>query len=236
MQPFEDDRMDEQLSNLIAEVCRHTDATLERQKALNRLLIAIAQLPGIYTSSHQDYPEAYNRTLEWVSKNIDRFEANSSSTHESLVRWINAYLKWRIRDLYISDDRYDSKRIYPMINDEGNAIDPIDKLPDPKLSLNLLDLKIAQIQENKRQRQGIAIEQYIRQDPDNILTNCHLRKESQCNCQLLAIRLLLQESPQTIAEISREFDLNNQTLYSHWKQKCLPLLQEIGYKILKIEV
>jgi hypothetical protein len=228
--------MDEQLSNLIAEVCRHTDATLERQKALNRLLIAIAQLPGIYTSSHQDYPEAYNRTLEWVSKNIDRFEASSSSIQESLVRWINAYLKWRIRDLYISDDRYDSKRIYPTINDEGDALDPIDKLPDPTFSLNLLDLKIAHIQETKRQRQGNAIEHYIRQDPDNILTNCHLRKDVRCNCQLLAIRLLLQEPPQTIAEISREFNFNNQTLYSHWKQKCLPLLQEIGNKILNIEI
>lgn len=220
--------MDEQLSQLIAEVCHHQPTTLERQKALNRLLGIIWQLPGIYTSSHQDYPEAFNRTLEWVCKNIDRFEARSSSVRQSFVTWINGYLRWRIRDLYLSDSQYDSKRIYGSITDEGVAIDPIDKLPDPKFSLNLLDLQIARLQSTQRQRQGEEIRQYIEQDPDKILTNCCLRKTPQCHCQLLAIKLLIQEPSQSIAEISRELEISNQTLYSHWKQKCLPLLQEIG--------
>ena len=74
-----------------------TDITVNH--SLNRLLIAIAQLPGIYRSSHQDYPEAFNRTLEWVSKNIDRFERRSPDVQRSFVTWINGYLKWRIRDL-----------------------------------------------------------------------------------------------------------------------------------------
>jgi hypothetical protein len=226
----ESDRVDEQLNELIAEVCRYKDATLERQKALNRLLSIIGQLPGIYTSSHQDYPEAYNRTLEWVCKNLDRFETRSSSVRQSFVIWINGYLKWRIRDLYLPDDKYESQRIYAMTNSDGDAIDPIDRLADPKFSLNLLDLKIAQIQDNQRQRQGEAIKNYIERDPDRILTNCCLRKTPQCHCQLLAIRLLLEKSPQKIADLSREFNVNNQTLYSHWKQKCLPLLQEIGHR------
>jgi hypothetical protein len=220
--------VDEQLSNLIAEVCRYEDASLERQKALNRLLSIIEQLPGIFTSSHQDYPEAYNRTLEWVCKNIDRFEARSSSIQQSFVAWINGYLRWRIRDLYVPDDKYELQRISTVRNYEGETIDAIANLPDPKFSLNLLDLKIAQLQEDKRQRQGEAVRDYIERDPDRILTNCYLRKNSNCHCHLLAIRLLIEEPSQKIADLSRELNINNQTLYSHWKQKCLPLLQDIG--------
>jgi hypothetical protein len=42
------------------------------------------------------------------------------------------------------------------------------------------------------------------------------------------MRLLVQDPPQRIADVAREFNVNNQTLYSHWKNNCLPLLQEIG--------
>jgi hypothetical protein len=218
--------VDELLSHLIAE-CRDREATLARRKALNRLLGVISQLPGIYTSSHQDYPEAFNRTLEWVCKNIERFEARSPSLQDSFVTWINGYLHWRIRDLYLPDDKYETQRTHTGSNLQGEAIDLIERLADPK-SLNLLDLKIAQIQENKRQRQGEIIREYIERDPDRLLTNCCLKKHEQCHCQLLAIRLLLQEPSQRIADLSRELNISNQTLYSHWKQKCLPLLQEIG--------
>jgi hypothetical protein len=220
--------VDEQLGHLITEVCQYQEATLERRKALNRLLGAISQLPGIYTSSHQDYPEAFNRTLEWVCKNIDRFEVRSPSIQQSFVTWINGYLRWRIRDLYLPDDKYETQRTYASINQEGEAIELIERLADPQFSLGLLDLKIARIQENKRQRQGKIIQEYIERDPDKLLSNCCLKKHEQCHCQLLAIKLILQDPPQRIADLSREFNISNQTLYSHWKQKCLPLLQELG--------
>lgn len=220
--------MDEQLQNLIIEVCKYESGTVARQKTLNRLLIVINQLPNIYRSSHQDYPEAFNRTLEWVSKNIDNFEFRTSSVENSFVTWFNGYLKWRIRDLYISDSKYDSQRIYPINSDKNELKDLVENLPDPNFSLSLLDLKIARIQEEKRERKGEAIRKYIDRDPAKKLTQTHLKKCPQCNCHLLAMRLLLQEPPDKIANLAREFNLNNQTLYSHWKQKCLPLLQEIA--------
>lgn len=169
--------MDDRLRDLISQVCKYEIASLERQQALNRLLRAIAQLPGIYRSSHQDYPEAFNRTLEWASKNIDRFESNSSSVQKRFVVWINGYLKWRIRDLYIPDDRYS----FIASNDEDGTIDLIESIPDPKSSIGLLDLKIAEMQATKLKRQGLLIKQYIERDPENILSACHLRKDSQCH-------------------------------------------------------
>jgi hypothetical protein len=222
--------VEEQIKEAISSICRDRERSLQRQKNLNRLLMLIQKLPGIYRSSHQDYPEAYNRTLEWVSKNIDRFEAKDKSVQKSFVIWINGYLKWRIRDLYIADNSYDPHRVYFGSN-EDLEIDLIENIRDPRFCLSLLDTRIAEMQANRQTRLGNAIADYIKQDSNQTLTNTYLRKHPQCNCQCLAIRLLLQQPPEKISEIARELQVNNQTLYSHWKQKCLPLLQEIGREL-----
>ncbi|MCC0179350.1 hypothetical protein I4641_20525 [Waterburya agarophytonicola K14] len=143
--------------------CRQSTDTTQKQKCLNRLLFLIQQLPGIYSASHQDYPEAYNRTLEWACKNIDRFEPTTDSISRSMVIWINGYLKWRIRDLYISDNSYDPHRVYPSSR-EDNEADLIETIADPQISLSLLDTQIAQMQAEKEARIGNAIANYIKQD------------------------------------------------------------------------
>lgn len=226
--------MEQQIKDEIAQIINRDKNNLQRQKALNRLLIIIQQLPGIYRSSHQDYPEAFNRTLEWVSNNIDRFEPKTASIQQSLVIWINGYLKWRIRDLYISDNSYDSRRVYPSNRENEQDINLIENIRDPQVSLSLLDTQIAQLQAEKQARLGEAIVNHIKEDVDKTLTNTHLRQHPHCNCHCLALRLLLQQPPQKISEIARELNVNNQTLYSHWKQKCLPLLQTISHAKLTI--
>ncbi|WP_017655042.1 hypothetical protein [Fortiea contorta] len=218
--------MDEQLKKLIDEVCCHPDPSPERQKALNRLLLLVQKLPGIYQSAHQDYLGALNQTWEWVSRNICIFEARSLSVQNSLVIWINGYLKWRIKDLYTPDSQYPLSLDMPFRNDEGDEITLGDRLPT--MSLDLLEIKIAQIQETERLRLGNRIRQYIEQDADGKLTASHPRKNPECHCQVLATRLLLQAPPHKIADIARELNISNQTLYSHWKSHCLPLLKEIG--------
>lgn len=217
--------MDEQLQDLIRQISRFKVGSPQGQKALNRLLILIQQLPGLYRSSHPDYPEAFNRTLEWVSQNLKSFVPRRPSVEKSLVIWINGYLRWRVRDLYASDRLYESLD-RPLSNDEGESSTLADQLSATTLSL--MELKIAELQEAKRQSQGRAIEKYIREDPEEQLANCHPRQYPKCNCQFLAIELLLEEPPNKISNISRELSISNQTLYSHWKKKCLPILQEIA--------
>ena len=222
--------MEQQLQNAIARCRQSTDPT-ERQKSLNRLLLIIQQLPGIYNSTHQDYPEAYNRTLEWTCKNIDRFDPVTDSTVKSMVIWINGYLKWRIRDLYIADNSYDPRRVYPSTR-EDNDLDPIEAIADPQVSLSLLDTQIAQMQAEKSQNIANAIAKHIQEDLGNNLSTTHPRKHPQCNCHCLAIRMLLEDPPDKISVIARDLAVNNQTLYSHWKKKCLPLLQQLAQQQL----
>ncbi|NEQ38909.1 MAG: hypothetical protein F6K40_22595 [Okeania sp. SIO3I5] len=218
--------MEEQLRDLITQISESQNPSPERQKALNRLLILIQQLPGLYKSSHQNYPEAFNRTLEWASKNIQNFNPRPPSWEKSFVIWINGYLKWRVRDLYTSENKYEESIDKPINDDEGQSTTLGEKLAANPLSL--LEIKIAELQEAKRQRQGLAVQEYIQTDPESKLQTSHPRKHPECNCHILAIRLLLEE--QKISNISREVNISNQTLYSHWKRKCLPLLQEISSK------
>ncbi len=217
--------MEKELKNLIEQICQYPNPSPERQKALNRLLILIQQLPGLYRSSHQDYPEAYNRTLEWASKNIQKFRPGSA-WEKSFVVWINGYLKWRVRDLYISDNKYEESIDKSTTNLEGESITLKDKLPANNLSL--LETKIAELQQAKRQRQGDAVRQYIETDPEQKLSSSKPKKYPECNCQILATQLLLTEPPKKISQISEETNISNQTLYSHWKRKCIPLLREIA--------
>lgn len=217
--------MDEQLTNLIEQISSFETGSPQGQKALNRLLILIQQLPGLYRSSHPDYLQAFNRTLEWVAQNLKSFVPRPPSVEKSLVVWINGYLRWRVRDLYASDRLYESLD-RPLSNDEGEFTTVGEQLPTSQLSL--LERKIAELQEAKRQSQGRAIEKYIREDPQEQLANSHPKKYPQCHCQLLAIELLLEQPPNKISNISRELNISNQTLYSHWKKKCLPILQEIA--------
>lgn len=223
--------VDELLRNLIEQICRSQNPSPERQKALNRLLAIAQQLPGLYKSTHPDYPEALNLTWEWVSRKIGEFNPRESSVEQSLVIWINGYLKWRVRDLYAPSRQIEISLDQRRSNDEGDQTSLLDQLPDQEFTsptLDLLERKIIQIQEAERERLGQRVRQYIEQDIERTLTNCHPRKHPECNCHVLARRLLLQQPPQRIADVAREFNANNQTLYSHWKNNCLPLLQDIG--------
>ncbi len=229
--------MDEQLQQLIEEVCGYEEGTPQRQKALNNLLIVVQQLPGIKKDGHQDYLEALNKTWEWFCRSIDKFDRLKVNSGESLtvslVRWINGYLKWRIKDLYASDGNYTISLDQQISNDEGSKVTKLDILPDPKfanITLDLLDLKIAEIQQRDRQTWGERIIQFIEQDEKRQLKRCCTRNNTECNCQFLAKRLLLTKPSHKIADIARELNVSNQTIYSHWKKKCLPLLKEIGIK------
>ena len=223
--------VEEKLQDLIVQVQRCEPLSPDRQKALNHLLIAIQKSPGLLKSAHQDYSQALNRTWEWVSQNIQAFEPRSPSIEKSLVTWINGYLYWRIRDLYDQDGRNCRKYAsldQPISRGQDGRKPPLDQLSNPRPSLNTLEHYIAEQQRREDQLIAQAIRRQIEQDPDAKLTHCHPRKHPDCHCQLFAVRLLLQDPPQQVADLAREFNANPQTLHSHWKKKCRPLLQEIG--------
>jgi len=228
--------MDEQLQDLINEVRQYQEASSDEQKkklqkALDRLLKVIQRLPGISTqgSTHPNYPEALNRTWYWVSRNIHKFDPEVPNLKNQLVGWINGYLRWRIKDLYIADSRYLFSLDQPLRHDGEEGVTWMDQLPDPNYPLNLtsLDLQIIKWQAEERQQIVLQLRAYIERDPEGLLRKCHPRRYPACHCQVLAQRLLLKDPPDYLTTVAGDFDIKYQTLNSHWKLKCLPLLQSI---------
>lgn len=225
--------MEQQIKDLIGQLNQFEHTSSKGRKALTRLLIIIQKHPDLYRSSHPDYSEALNRTLEWMCKNIQSFEPRPPSIEQSLIRWINGYLKWRVRDLYTPDTYYKhniESLDRPIRNNEGESTTLMDRIEDPN-TITSIDEWLEESQKRRRLSIGDAIWEYIEQDPENLLKSCYPKKQPKCHCQILARGLLLQQPPQKISEIAREYNISNQTLYSHWKRKCLPLLQAICDRI-----
>jgi len=225
------DDLDRRLSALIAEV-RHNPANSRKWRtAMNKLLLQIQQLPGVKKSNHPNYPEALNRTFEWVSREIANFEPRSPSVSKSFVNWINGYLRWRIKDLYSPDQDAPISLDAPIAVDAGETT-RLELLPD--FTLSGLDGMIESAQKETTQRIGLKLELYIEQDPEGKLRNSYPRSNPECNCQFLSKRRLLKDPPDKFQDLAKELNVRYTTLNSHWKRKCEPSLQEIartlGYK------
>ncbi|GBF79175.1 CHAT domain-containing protein [Aphanothece sacrum] len=235
---------DKQLQQLIDRISNNPDPkSSARRKAINRLLKELQQLPGLLRSSNRYYLEALDKTWEWVAQNICNFQQRSHlSLQESLAKWINSYLFWRIKDLY-SNRQYSQEISIDMafnLNDQNptSLLDQLSKTGFASPTLSGLDAYIEEQRKKKIQDIFERFERYVEEDPEMLLRKCHPRNFPECHCQLLTKKLLLQEPPERLSQIHREFQnlgvkIPDQTLRSHWKNKCLPLLQNrlesLGY-------
>ncbi|MDB9514121.1 hypothetical protein PN499_23245 [Kamptonema animale CS-326] len=225
------DDLDGRLSALIAEIRQNPANSRKWRTAMNKVLREIQQLPGLKKSAHQDYPEALNRTFEWVSREIANFDPRPPSVSKSLVNWINGTLRRRIQDLYSVDKKAPISLDAPLAVDAGETT-RLELLPDPTLSG--LDSIIESFQKEHTQRIGLQLELYIEQDPEGKLKNSYPRSSPECNCQFLSLRRVLKDPPDKFQDLAEELNVKYTTLNSHWKRKCQPSLQEIartlGYK------
>ncbi len=232
--------MDERLRQLITAACQKPDGSQQRQKAMQRLLIELQQLPGLLKSSHPDYLEALNQTWEWLSRNICKtFDLHTPSIQESLVKWINGYLRWRISDLLYPRTAKTPKPLSldQPIGDPEEGTTLLAQLSQTGLNtptLSGLDGYIEQLQRETIQRLGLKLESYIQQDPLGKLRNCYPRTHPNCNCHLLSQKRYLQDPPNTFDEIAQQLNMKSTQVTNHWYSRCKPLLQgiaqDLGYQ------
>jgi len=231
--------VESQLRQKLAAVWAAPLQSAQRAKAMSRLLGVVQQLPGIGRVNHQDYLLALNQTWEWMSRNIDEFQASTDSLERDLVKWINGYLYWRIRDIYqsttakqqpmsLDEEVFDRGETYLDLLSEAGAIG---------VNLYTLDAQIAVLQQQADRKIATQIEAWIELDPERQLQNCHPRSRSDCHCQILSYRIAIKDPPDSFTQIATELDIPYQTLVSHWKRSCLPILQaqarNFGYEPVK---
>lgn len=232
---MDESQLEAELIKLFNIICQSPAESRERTKAFNRFLILCQQSLKLIKSNHPDYPEALNKTWDWLGKNIQNFKPTSSLWIESLQRWINGYLYWRIKDLYPKTTDPVFVSLDQKIGDVQESLTYKDLLIDEKQGFCLLNNLIKEDEGKEIKNVVEKIRIYVEEDPDNILKNFYPKGYSQCNCQLLIKRLLFKEPPATLADIAREFDIKYQSLNTCWqhtqRQNCRKLLKEIVYKI-----
>lgn len=221
------------LISLIQEVCHNPVETRQRRKAMNKLLLELQYLPGLYKSAHPDYLDALNKTWLWVIKNIcQQFKIDDHLVEKRLTRWINSTLYWRIKDLSKLEKEPTISINKPVGNEEMSTL--LELLADNGITppeRNDLDFLIEENEQKEKQELSDKIEQYINDDPENLLVNCHPKNYPDVNCKILSQRLLLKEPPDKMSNIAKELNINHQTLNSHFKRNCLKHLQNIAKQL-----
>ncbi len=229
---MDENQLDTELIRLLETICQSPANSPEKAKALNRFIILCQKNLSLIKDKHLDYPEALNKTWKWVSENLNKFQPSSPSFSHSLQIWINGYLYWRIKDLYIINT--------PLgISLEQLSIDGKEFSDTGFVAPTLSGLDALEKSEEEKQLNLVLeeIRRYIESDPDCILRKFHPRGHPECNCQLLIKRLIFQKPPDTLANIAKECGINYQNVNTRWqhpkRQNCRQMLKEIAHKIAK---
>jgi hypothetical protein len=235
---------DKSLCKLLTIIANESETSSAYRRAVSRLISKAQKIPGLLKSSHSNYPSALNLTWEWLAKNIKKFEPGTPSIQRSLLNWINGYLYWRIKDLYLQDENYiplDRRLSHGELgNDEITFADIVSNTDSNTPALKRrrdtgdadgLDIYIRKLQDKEIKKFWLKLEDYINKDPQGKLRNCHPRDCEKCNCKFLAERLLLKEAPDDFQSITEQVGINYQTVYSRWNRECKLLLVTISLEI-----
>ncbi len=214
-------QLEEKLRQLFEEICQYPADSRQGKKALNQFLTLCQGLPGLKKSTHPDYADALNRTLEKVGRKIKTFNPHPDAFIEDLVKWIKSHLKFAFIDVYNEQNKHRLK--------EKEAFLKLERMLEPKLSG--IERLIEELQQQDRQHFGLKLKRYIEEYPNRLLRNYHPQNHPECNVQLLIQRLFLKQPPEKLAAIAREFGVNDQTLYGYWRnhrEEVFSHLQEVA--------
>ncbi len=205
------ERKREQLKQLVAETCQHPKGSALRQKGLTQLIRTLT--PQLWHRSAAYYPDALQQTWIYFCRNL--CEATTGRAYDpdvaSPVTWLNAYLKRRLQDFQIAENRDRAttvSRASLRATSESGPLDPIDRLPAPPDIPPWLD----------------QVKAWAQSDPD--LQQLHISKHPEVTAQVLILRRLPPETPWK--ELSAEYSISIGTLSSFYQRQCLSKLRTYG--------
>ncbi|WP_414526957.1 hypothetical protein [Nodularia chucula] len=226
--------MDEHLQQLLQALSKTEQRSRDERQIIGKILKLIPNLPGICRNYDPkiNYEDAFNRAIEGVWLGIRKFvqvsitrilNANAEINRRSFVAWFNRILKNKIFDLY----RQHKKQ--PLSLDIQIAEES-----DTHLNFLTYDINITSIEQLITEEEIIQnkekekrIKSFLEQDEE--LLKCKLKNNPQCNCQALIKLRMLKQPPEIWQEIGKYFQIASwKTIESHWRRKCLPLLNQIS--------
>jgi hypothetical protein len=203
---------DRTLQDLAQTAGQHPAQSPARQKILNKLVAQIMKSPQLGHPQRGAWPaplyedlynEALQRTLLEICQKIENY-----NPQHAVMAWVNFLLsKYFIKVL---NDYQRSGLTYLPIGERGQA---------PSLrSLDDLDWDIPVEEPLSDDR---LLQQFLDEDPEDLLTQEHLRERPEITFQWLAVAKFVQD--RTWEEISGELDISIQTLCSFFNRRLQKL-------------
>ena len=204
----------EPLLALVQETCGHPKGSPQRQRGLTKL---IRSLNGqLWHTYDRYYADALQQTWVYFCRNL--CEATTSRTAydpevAKISTWLNAYLKRRLQDFQIAENRQRATTISQSSlrsRDGDDALDPIDRLPAPPDIPPWLE----------------QVRTWAESDPTGELQATHVSKHPNVTAQLLILKRLPPET--AWKTLSADYGISVGTLSSFYQRQCLKRLRDYG--------
>jgi hypothetical protein len=198
-----------ELKQLVQETCQHPQGSPQRQRGLTQLIRIMTR--QLWQSSAVYYPDALQQTWIYFCRNLceaTTAKAAYDPDTASPITWLNAYLKRRLQDFEIAENRKRATTVSAFITADDEALSPIDRLPAPPDIPPWLSQIKAWVEGNAE------------------LDNIHISKHPQVTAKVLILRRLPPETPWKI--LSAEYGISVGTLSSFYQRQCLSKLRDYG--------
>ena len=212
--PSASQRQPDPLQALVQETCHHAIGTPQRQRGLTRLIRQLT--PQLWHTYDPYYPDALQQTWIYFCRNLCEATTGRAYNPEiaKLSTWLNAYLKRRLQDFQIAENRQRATTISraSLRSNKGGdePLDPIDRLPAPPDIPPWLP----------------QVRAWAEADTDGGLSQVHVSKHPEVTAQLLILKRLPPETPwKTLAA---DYGISIGTLSSFYQRQCLTRLRDFG--------
>ncbi len=208
------DKLEERLRQLVTQACSHQPGSATRQKYLTNIIRLITD--KLWREHTPYYQDALQQTWVYFCQNI--CEGNTGEPYtpsrSSVITWLNFYLKRRLQDFYIDEQKQKVKIASSQTNQfslgEEQTQNPVENLPANPDIPPLLEEVI----------------NWVQTDPDGELSRIHLTNHPNITAQVLILRRLPPEA--SWKDLCVEFNLSISTLSSFYQRQCLPRLRKFG--------
>ncbi len=232
------------LSNHLQKITNYNIHSKEYRKEIRYIRDWTEKLmSNIQSSSNQnDTTKQLNNSIKRVPR-IWLFKPGGASLISRLASWVNDYIKWRLLDLYISDQEMPDSLDIPLFDNDTSGENIIDNIPDGFHNLynapTLEELQegnlINELSTQDYQQFLLVVKEYLEQDPFEFLRSRYVTRFPECHYKLLVDRLILKEPPDTIRAIAQDFHIAEQTFYSECSRNFYPIISsiyiELGYNL-----
>jgi hypothetical protein len=202
------------LRQLIQEACSHPPGDSKRQRALTQVIRHVTN--RLWKEYSPNYQDALQQTWVFFCQNLcesktgERYDPERSS----VVTWLNYYLKRRLQDAFINDQKQQSRRVSPQMRQsrsgEVELIDPLEFVAAEPEAPSLLD----------------EVKTWVEDDISGELRQIHIEGHRHVTVQLLILKRLPPET--SWKQLSTELGLSVSTLSSFYQRQCLPRLRKFG--------